>query len=66
MPAFGEKLSDKEARDLVAQVRAFDPASARRADDPPDDFDQRFRRLQEDLEELKKQFRELSAPPRKP
>jgi mono/diheme cytochrome c family protein len=67
MPAFRGKVSDQEARDLVAQVRAFDPKPPPKpADGPADDFDKRFRQLQEELADLKKQFRELSATPRKP
>jgi mono/diheme cytochrome c family protein len=67
MPAFRGKVTDKEARDLVARVRAFDPAApAREADDQAADFDARFRRLQEELDDLKRQFRELSNPSRKP
>jgi hypothetical protein len=72
MPAYRGKLSEKEARDMVAQVRDLDPAQAvRQVDATPaaataDEFERRFKELQEELEDLKKRFRELSAAPRKP
>ena len=67
MPSYRGKFGDEETRALVASVRAFDPMpTARRADTAPDDFERRFRELQEELDDLKKQFRELSAPRRKP
>ncbi|HKI34336.1 MAG TPA: c-type cytochrome [Gemmataceae bacterium] len=67
MPAYRGTLARDEARNLVAAIRGFDPVPAeRRADDPPDDFERRFRQLQRELEDLKKQFKELSDPPRKP
>jgi mono/diheme cytochrome c family protein len=67
MPSFRGKVGDDEARALVASVRAFDPAPARRTTSaPPDEFERRFRELQEELNDLKKQFREVSAPRRKP
>ena len=67
MPSYRGKVNEKEARDLVAQVRDLDPApAARPTANPPDDFERRFRALQEELEELKKQFREVSASQHKP
>jgi mono/diheme cytochrome c family protein len=68
MPAYRGKLSEDEARDMVAQIRDLDPAQAVRqvADPPDDDFARRFKELQDELEELKKRFRELSPAPRKP
>jgi hypothetical protein len=67
MPSFRGKISDAEARDLIAAIRAFDSTPAVRpvADDPTDGFERRFRELQKELDELKRQFRELSNPPRK-
>jgi mono/diheme cytochrome c family protein len=67
MPPYRGKVNEREARDLVAQIRDLDPApAARPPDSPPDDFERRFRALQEELGELKKQFREMSAPQHKP
>jgi mono/diheme cytochrome c family protein len=61
MPAFAGRLSDQEARELVRRVRAFDPTLGRRDLTPADDFDRRFRELQRELEDLKKQFRDLAT-----
>jgi mono/diheme cytochrome c family protein len=67
MPAFRDKISDKEARETIALVRKLDPDSpAVRADRSMDDFEERYRQLQQELQDLKKQFHELSPPPRKP
>ena len=68
MPAYRDKVSEKEARDMVARIRDLDPAQeVRRVDAPADnDFERRFNDLQEELEGLKKRFRELSDAPRKP
>ncbi len=71
MPAYRGKVSDAEARQLVSTIRALDPTpmptTARAvADESSDDFERRFRQLQEELNELKKQFRELSARRREP
>jgi mono/diheme cytochrome c family protein len=67
MPAFRGKFSDKEAREMVAQIRGLDPAApAGRTDGSIEDFDRRYRELQLELQELKRQFKELSSPPPKP
>ena len=66
MPGFRTrgKISEEQARALVAHVRAFAPAKKKltqqEANEPADDFEQSFRRLQEQLEALQKQFRQLS------
>jgi hypothetical protein len=64
MPTFRERLSDEQARALMAVVRAFGPARAPTVDAGADDFDARFRKLEQDLAELKRQFRELARPRR--
>jgi mono/diheme cytochrome c family protein len=67
MPSYRGKLSEKEARDMVVQVRDLDPAPGiRQVADSPDRFERRFKELEEELQELKRRFRELSEPPRKP
>jgi hypothetical protein len=70
MPAFRKKLGPEAARTLVSHVRKFAPAApgAGNHELAPDSFEQRFRRLQDELVELQRQFRELSkaAPDRKP
>jgi mono/diheme cytochrome c family protein len=67
MPSFSQRLGEAKAKALVAHLRAFapdrpkapaagSPASARETD-----FDTRFRQLQKELDELKKQMKQLSA-----
>ena len=56
MPAFAGKLSDKQARELVAHIRALG-GGIRTREAKPDDFDVRFRQLEDQLQELKRQSR---------
>jgi hypothetical protein len=76
MPAFGGKVSKGQARKLVAYIRSLAPARAKATRTVPtraqagagleDDFEKRFRQLQEEYDQLDKQIRELSRqPPRK-
>ncbi|OAI47698.1 hypothetical protein AYO44_09045 [Planctomycetaceae bacterium SCGC AG-212-F19] len=65
MPAFRGRVTAEQAQDLVAYVRAFGPARPQVAEPPATDFDQRFRELQHQWNELEKQLQEL-APSRKP
>jgi mono/diheme cytochrome c family protein len=70
MPPFHGKISEDGAQDLVGLLRTFDPAyepgAARRQPLGTEEFDRRLRQLDAEMEELKRQFREASAPPRKP
>jgi mono/diheme cytochrome c family protein len=68
MPGFRGKLSQGQARDLVALVRSFGgrSASARLGDGAAEDFEARFRQLQEELDELRRQFYELTRTARAP
>jgi mono/diheme cytochrome c family protein len=58
MPAFDGKLSRQEAQHLVSYVRAFGAEAKPPAELPPTDFDRRFRQLEEEMRELRRQFRE--------
>jgi mono/diheme cytochrome c family protein len=58
MPTFDDRLDQRQARALVAYVRAFGPGGARAAA-APDDFDARLaelRRLWDDLERQRRQL----------
>jgi mono/diheme cytochrome c family protein len=66
MPAFRGVISEEQADDLVARVRAFGPAGPGAGRASADDFDSRMRKLDEELKELQRQFRELSRPLQKP
>jgi mono/diheme cytochrome c family protein len=69
MPAFHGKIDEDKAEDLVSLIRTFDPtydpAAARRQPLNGEEFDRRFRQLETEMEQLKKQFRQASAPPGK-
>jgi mono/diheme cytochrome c family protein len=62
MPAFDDRVSAAQARELVAYIRAFGPARARPAQVAADDFDQRYQQLRQEYEELEKQLKELRKP----
>jgi quinol-cytochrome oxidoreductase complex cytochrome b subunit/mono/diheme cytochrome c family protein len=66
MPAFRGRVSDEQAQDVAAYVRAFGPARAAPSEIPASDFEKRFREVQNEWYELHRQLQELSRPPRKP
>jgi mono/diheme cytochrome c family protein len=67
MPAFRGEVSEQQAQDLVTYVRAFGAVRpTKRAGGPPGDFGKRFHELEGQLNELQKQFRELSPRGKKP
>jgi mono/diheme cytochrome c family protein len=59
MPGFRGKITDEQARGLVALVRAF---AGNGNGGPAADFGSKFRQLQHELEELQRQFQELAEP----
>jgi mono/diheme cytochrome c family protein len=66
MPAMGRKLDRKQARRLVAYVRAFAPTAKKprrrtKASASRDKFEERFRRLEERLDKLNRQAHELAG-----
>ena len=68
MPAFDDqRVSDDQLNGLLAYVRAFAPGGGP-AETPaaPDDFDERYRRLQAEWDALQKQMDELSNKPKGP
>jgi quinol-cytochrome oxidoreductase complex cytochrome b subunit/mono/diheme cytochrome c family protein len=66
MPAFRGRVNDEQARDLTAYIRALGPVRAAPPEAAAGSFDQRFRELQEQWDELQRQLQELSKPPPKP
>lgn len=65
MPAFRGRVNDEQAQDLAAYIRAFGPARSASPEAPASDFEQRYRDLQGQWNELQKQLQGL-AQPRKP
>jgi mono/diheme cytochrome c family protein len=66
MPSFSERLGEAKAKALVAHLRSFAPDRPKAPAGAPSpagetDFDARFRQLQNELDELKRQMKELSA-----
>jgi cytochrome c oxidase cbb3-type subunit 3 len=65
MPSFRGRVTDAQAQDLAAYVRAFGPERATTTAEAPtgdSDFERRFRELQAEWDELQKQLRELQEP----
>jgi mono/diheme cytochrome c family protein/uncharacterized membrane protein len=66
MPSFRGEINKEQARELMANVRAFAPRMGNPGADnqqepaSPSEFEKEFRRLQEEMDELKKQFRRAS------
>jgi mono/diheme cytochrome c family protein len=65
MPSYRKKVTEEEARALVNHVRAFAPVKKKAIPKKPDgqdsdEFEQRFRQLKAELEELQRQFWQLS------
>lgn len=65
MPAFARKIKEPQARDLRSFVRSFAPTKGKSKQEKkpqPDssNFEERFGRLQKEMEELRTQSRELS------
>src|SRR5262249_43356972 len=65
MPPFRGKITADQARGLVGHVRAFAPTARRPGQEEKKDpaagsFDDRYRRLQEEMDELQRQFRQMA------
>ena len=60
MPAFRRKLNETQIRDLVAYLRAFAPQPASASVGPQTDLKRRFGQLTHELDDLKKQYQDLS------
>jgi mono/diheme cytochrome c family protein len=64
MPPFDDQLKDAQRRDLVALIRDANPDHPAPAEAA--DFERRYRELREQLEALRRQYRELAPAPAKP
>jgi mono/diheme cytochrome c family protein len=63
MPPFRGKIGREQARGLIAFVRSFSPSGSRPASAAaPHDFEARFRKLQDEMEALQRQYRALPTP----
>jgi mono/diheme cytochrome c family protein len=65
MPAFSERLDERQVRHLVAYLRGLGPdgrnSSTPAASRAAEDFEARYRQLKKELDDLQKQFNELSG-----
>jgi mono/diheme cytochrome c family protein len=59
MPAFIDQLSQEQARALVHLIRDVNPTPSAPAATSPAEFARRFQALQRELDDLRKQFRDL-------
>jgi mono/diheme cytochrome c family protein len=66
MPAFSDRLNETQVEDLVTYIRTFGPRQRRDANPTRGDFEKQLRELEKRQQKLRRQFEELSAPPRKP
>jgi quinol-cytochrome oxidoreductase complex cytochrome b subunit/mono/diheme cytochrome c family protein len=62
MPTFQGRISDAQARDLVAYLRALGPPQSPGSEPPAGDFAKQFDRLQEQWNELDKQLQPHANP----
>jgi mono/diheme cytochrome c family protein len=63
MPAWKDKLDQKRAQSLVEHVRAFSPTKKEKGKDSSASFEDSFRRLEKQFEELGKDLRTLAETP---
>jgi mono/diheme cytochrome c family protein len=61
MPTFRRKLDDAASRDVVAYLRTLAPPMTPETQAPSTDFKERFRELQREMEDLKRQSQSLLA-----
>ncbi len=66
MPAFRGRVNEEQARDLAAYIRAFGPAPAATSGTPANDFERRFRELENQWNELQRQLQSLPPATRNP
>jgi quinol-cytochrome oxidoreductase complex cytochrome b subunit/mono/diheme cytochrome c family protein len=70
MPAAQGRVTDDQAKALVAYIRAFGPARPKPKDEAkgavPGKFEQDFHKLEEEWAELQKRLKELKGKPAKP
>jgi mono/diheme cytochrome c family protein len=66
MPPFRGRVSEEDSRALTAYIRAFAPSpSSPPSAEAASDFEERFRRLQDEWDALQKQLDELAKKPPK-
>ena len=65
MPANRGRISEPQARDLIAYIRAFAPTATEASSLPPSEFQRQFEQLQQQWDALEKQVRALKKPPPK-
>jgi mono/diheme cytochrome c family protein len=61
MPPWRGKLTNEQARNLVAYVRSLGPADLLAAETTVSEFDNRFRELSKQWDDLNQQLRALSG-----
>jgi quinol-cytochrome oxidoreductase complex cytochrome b subunit/mono/diheme cytochrome c family protein len=65
MPAFRGRVTEDQARDLAAYVRAFGPEVPKQPYVPAGEFEKQFRELEDKWNALQKQLKEMQGPPPK-
>jgi hypothetical protein len=65
MPAFRDKLTNGETQQMVGHVRSFHAQEKKAGEEVPDQFENRFRQLEEQMRNLRRQINESPRPPSK-
>jgi mono/diheme cytochrome c family protein len=60
MPPFHGRLDEAQVSDLIIYLRSFAPALSQAVPTPTSDFHRRFQQLQNEMDDLKRQYRDLS------
>jgi mono/diheme cytochrome c family protein len=61
MPTFGDKLNEAQVRDLLAHLRSFAPLPTSPTEVQPTDLKRRFQQLKNEMDDLRRQYRDLTA-----
>ncbi|HEV3385637.1 MAG TPA: c-type cytochrome [Gemmata sp.] len=65
MPAFRGLVTEEQARNLAAHVKAFGPENANQPNQPNDDFEKQYRELEQQFKALQQEFIETQKLPPK-
>ena len=62
MPAFGDRIGEGQADELLVYIRSFGPGTTAQDNVGSDNFETRFRQLEEEFADVQQQFWKLTRP----